>query len=71
MRIAAASGVSLGLMVAVGAMSSVAAADRSVNVKDFIFTPERITITVGERVTWTSTEPVQADRLHLIHEIDH
>lgn len=46
------------LVLAVGA-PIVTAADRSVRIADFAFAPRTLTITVGDRVTWTNRDAVE------------
>ena len=41
------------------AAPTVLAADRSVRIEDFAFSPRTITINVGDRVRWTNRDPVE------------
>jgi plastocyanin len=44
------------VLQATGAISRVQAKDQSVTIKNFAFTPDKVTVTVGSTVTWTNSD---------------
>lgn len=50
--------LAVGLLLVAGT-SAVTAADRGVRIVDFAFAPRTVTITVGDRVTWTNRDAVE------------